>query len=61
VAREMDEGAGLPDFSWLYKHPKAFRESPNKFVKRCSWCSETFWIMNAGYRVCPRCDMSEGM
>lgn len=61
MPREMDAGSGLPDFSWLYKYPKSFRGSPSKYVKRCSWCRESFWILENGFRVCPKCDMSEGM
>ncbi len=59
--RTLDPSGKLPPFSWLYKHPNLFRETPAKYVKRCCWCNKAFWILDNGFRVCPKCDMSEGM
>jgi len=59
VPRQLDPSSALPPVSWLFKHPKAFRESPPKYIKRCGWCSKTFWILNMGFRACPTCDLGE--
>lgn len=58
--RRLDAKGSLPDFSWLYKHPRAFTKKPSQYEQRCSWCNEPFWILKSVFRVCPKCDMSEG-
>jgi len=61
VKREVpdDDPRGVPDDSWLYRFPGAWRINPRMHPKQCSWCESDFDFVPLRWRICPICDAPE--
>lgn len=56
---KLANARAVPEDTWLFDHPGAFKMKPSSFPPNCTWCKTKLTVVNDRWRQCPKCDAPE--
>lgn len=56
---QLPNAKDVPEDTWLYDHPGAFKMKPDLFPPNCTWCKAKLVVTNKRWRSCPTCDAGD--